>query len=182
MATKRKAGRKKKKQQTPGWVWLFAGLSIGLAIAAAVYIQDRGGAAAIVKSAGKPVSKSKTEAPAKQKKDPYDFTFYRDLPNSEIIIPEEDLDARRDAPAREVQAPGTYILQAGSFSNYKDADSMKAKLALMGLIAHIQKVSVDSRNYHRVRIGPITSLSELNRNRAQLHEAGIQTMIIRVGD
>jgi len=182
MAAKRKAGRKKKKQQTPGWVWLFTGLSIGLAIAAAIYVQDRGGAVAVVKKAAKPLTEKTQKAAKEPEKDKVEFTFYNDLPNSEIIIPEEDLEARRDTPAKEVQAPGAYILQAGSFTSHKDADSMKAKLALMGLVAQIQKVSVDNRSYHRVRIGPITSLTELNRNRAQLQDAGIQSMLIRVGD
>lgn len=182
--TARKAGRKKKKQQTPGWVWLFTGLAIGLSIAAAIYIQDRGGASAVVKKASEALPERKSEprqsAKKAEKKKGVEFTFYDDLPNNEVIIPEEDFEVRRNQPETEIQAPGSYILQVGSFSSSGDAEWLKANLALMGLPAHIQKVSVDSRNYHRVRIGPVNDLDELNRTRAQLIEADIQAMIIRV--
>jgi len=183
MAAKRKAGRKKKKQQTPGWVWLLTGLAIGLTIAAAIYVQDRGGAVAVVRKATKqPATTEATPGPGDSQDAGIEFTFYRDLPNNELIIPEEDLDVRRSSPEREVVAPGAYILQVGSFSSNKDADRMKARLALMGLQAGIQKVSVDNRTYHRVRIGPINDLNELNRTRAQLGQSDIQAMIIRVAE
>ena len=46
----------------------------------------------------------------------------------------------------------------------------------------MQKVSVDTETWHRVRIGPITNLDELNRLRARLREADINALVIRVGD
>jgi cell division protein FtsN len=75
-----------------------------------------------------------------------------------------------------------YVLQAGSFSGFADADRMKARLALLGIVSRIQKVSIDEKTYHRVRIGPIDSLDQLNAMRQSLREARIEVMVIQVAD
>jgi cell division protein FtsN len=63
---------------------------------------------------------------------------------------------------------GPYILQAGSFRRAEEADTLKANLALLGVEADIQKVTVDNNTWHRVRIGPYANLDELNRMREKL--------------
>ena len=74
------------------------------------------------------------------------------------------------------------MLQAGSFSSNDDADRMKAQLALLGIVSRIQKVTVDDKAYHRVRVGPVNSLDELNAMRTQLRQAQIEVIVIRVGE
>jgi cell division protein FtsN len=46
----------------------------------------------------------------------------------------------------------------------------------------LQRVSIDADVFHRVRIGPVGDLAELNRTRATLQRAEIDTVVIRVGD
>jgi cell division protein FtsN len=58
---------------------------------------------------------------------------------------------------------------------------MKARLAMLGISSRIQKVSVDDKDYHRVRIGPVDSLDQLNTLRTQLRDAAVDIMVIRVG-
>jgi cell division protein FtsN len=41
---------------------------------------------------------------------------------------------------------------------------------------------VDEDVWHRVRIGPITDLAELNRLRARLRAADLDALVIRVGE
>jgi len=41
---------------------------------------------------------------------------------------------------------------------------------------------VDADVWHRVRIGPINNLDELNRVRRQLRAAEVDALVIRVGD
>jgi len=77
---------------------------------------------------------------------------------------------------------GTYILQAGSFSTYSDADRRRAQLALQGIESTIQRVAIDNKTYHRVRIGPISDLDELNMLRSRLRAANIDVLRIRLGD
>jgi cell division protein FtsN len=46
----------------------------------------------------------------------------------------------------------------------------------------VQKVSVDDNTWHRVRIGPIQDLAELNRIRQRLAEAEMDVLVMRVGE
>jgi cell division protein FtsN len=59
---------------------------------------------------------------------------------------------------------------------------VRAQLALQGVVAKVQRVAVDADVWHRVRIGPITSLEELNKVRKQLQAAEVDALVIRVGD
>ena len=104
------------------------------------------------------------------------------LPNFEVIIPEQEADVRQDADTSEVVQAGVYVLQAGSFSEYVDADRRRAQIALQGIESRIQRVTIDDKTYHRVRIGPLDDLDELNYLRNRLRQADIDVLRIRLGD
>lgn len=72
-----------------------------------------------------------------------------------------------------------YVLQAGAFRMADDADSMKAKLALIGLEARVLPAEVNGQRIYRVRIGPYAQLDDLNRARARLEENGIESTVVR---
>jgi cell division protein FtsN len=111
------------------------------------------------------------------------YTFYDRLPNFEVVVPEKDKEVKRDLPAAApVERPGVYVLQAGSYRNQADADRVRAQLALQGIDATVQRVAVDTDVWHRVRIGPITKLEQLNKLRKQLQAAEVDALVIRVGD
>ncbi len=46
----------------------------------------------------------------------------------------------------------------------------------------MQKVSVGNDTWHRIRVGPISKLDELNRMRQLLRKADVDVLVIRVGD
>lgn len=120
-------------------------------------------------------------AAAAAKTEKYDF--YEMLPNFEVVVPEKEKDVKRDLPATaRVERPGVYVLQAGSYRNEADADRVRAQLAMQGIDAKVQRVAVDADVWHRVRIGPITKLDELNKLRKQLQAADVDALVIRVGD
>jgi len=98
------------------------------------------------------------------------------------VVPEKDRDVKRDLPAAKIERPGVYVLQAGSYRNQADADRVRAQLSLQGIDAKVQRVAVDNDVWHRVRIGPISDLAELNRVRKQLQAADVDGLVIRVGD
>lgn len=171
-----------------GWAGLILGLCAGLAVAGFVYVRDHRGEA--------PAAHAKTE---KKKSRPLDqpdadgheagaaedsshFAFYDMLPKFEVVVPEKDKDVRPDARAVPETRSGTYVLQAGSYKNFADADRVRAKLALQGIESKVQKVSVDNDTWHRIRIGPISNLDELNRLRTILRKADVDVLVIRVGD
>ncbi len=118
------------------------------------------------------------------KKDPR-FTFYERLPKDEIIIPQEALEVEVDKninkePLEKIEKEGSYVIQAGSFQEFSDADRRKAELALLGLESAIQKVSIDKRNWYRVRIGPYINLKTLNTTRQRLRDGSIDALVIRI--
>lgn len=183
MATKRKAGRKKKQQQTAGWVWLMAGLSIGLTIAAGIYIQDRTNAAALVEKNKEAPSQSvaeTSELAADSTRDEYDF--YKWLQEQNYRVPDEDFRGKPKPPPQSIEDPGSYVFQVMSFSTNADADGLKAMLALNGIVAHIQEVEVDGEARHRVLIGPLSDLSNVNRTLSQLISLNFSPITIKVSD
>jgi cell division protein FtsN len=186
---KRRPVSRRKQQEYPGWVWMLFGLGIGLSVALAIYMKDRDPGSAMPQAKSAPASIASTisdgseaVAPAPDEQPERRFDFYDMLPNFEVIIPEQETDVRPDVGPQAVQQPGIYVLQAGSFVDYGDADRRRAQLALQGIESRIQRVSIDDKTYHRVRIGPTRDLDELNRLRSRLHDAQIDVLRIRLGD
>ncbi|MCH8116506.1 MAG: SPOR domain-containing protein [Proteobacteria bacterium] len=187
--TRKRSVSRTRKQDYPGWLWMLFGLSIGLSVAFAIYVKDRhpdGSPTFAQKDAadnlavdnnGEVESTAETETPKKSR-----FDFYEMLPNFEVIIPEQEPDVAADVEPRAVVDPGIYVLQAGSFTSYADADRRRAELALQGIESNIQRVTIDDKTYHRVRIGPIDDLRELNILRSRLRAARIDVLRIRLGD
>ena len=184
--------RRNRNEEYPGWVWMIFGLTIGLSVAFAIYMNGL----------SRPVlSQLDTPAPsapqvllddngeehgditvASEAAPPSRFNFYNMLPNFEVIVPEQEPDVTMDTEPQAVVRPGNYVLQAGSFSRYEDADRRRAELALHGIESRVQRVSIDDKTYHRVRIGPLEDLNRLNVIRSRLRQANIDVLRIRVGD
>jgi cell division protein FtsN len=183
---------KTRRGRTPGfsgWMGVVCGLAVGLGVAGIVYIKDHRPDAQVLR-AGKADRKkshgneppdtepgySGTEDSAKS------YAFYDMLPKFEVVVPEKEKDVRPDTKSVPETRRGTYVLQAGSYKNFADADRVRAQLALQGVESKVQKVSVDNDTWHRVRIGPIAKLDELNRLRQILRKAEVDVLVIRVGD
>lgn len=170
---------------------MLFGLSIGLAVAFAVFVNLRTPPPAPVAHQARPAPEppanldnngEQTPAPANAEEPESRFDFYKMLPNFEVVIVETEPDVTVDVAPQAISDPGEYVLQAGSFSRFEDADRRRVELALQGIESTIQRVSIDDRNYHRVRIGPTRDLDKLNLLRARLREADIDVLRIRLGD
>jgi cell division protein FtsN len=187
--------RRKPRSGMSGWMGALCGLAVGLLIAGVVYLKDRHSEAPAAQAA-KSGAKKRTrggegpgaeapygdaaEAGADEPAKTYDF--YSMLPKFEVVVPEKDKDVRPDIRGVPETRRGTYVLQAGSYKNFADADRVRAQLALQGIESKVQKVSVDNDTWHRIRIGPISKLDELNRLRGILRKADVDVLVIRVGD
>jgi cell division protein FtsN len=172
-----------------GWTGMVIGLSLGLAVAGAIYLKDHH--TDITPAPGaKPVKKkghgfdadtdsSDTGTPDTPAKS---YSFYDMLPKFEVVVPEKEKDVKPDIRPVPETRRGTYVLQAGTYKNVVDADRARAQLSLLGIDGNVQKVTVNSDSWLRVRIGPVTNLDELNRLRQVLRKADIDVLLIRVGD
>ncbi|MFI4889872.1 MAG: SPOR domain-containing protein [Steroidobacterales bacterium] len=181
--------RHRKSTGFSGWTGLGLGLSLGLAVAVFVYLRDHrtdAPPAHAVRAAKKihgndPLDADGGDAgaaaaPAKS------YDFYDMLPKFEVVVPEKDKVVKHDIHPVPETRRGTYVLQAGSYKNIADAERTRAQLALQGVDAKIQKVTVDNDSWLRVRIGPISNLDELNHLRQVLRKADIDVLVIQVGD
>jgi cell division protein FtsN len=187
----------------PAWVWVGIGLVLGIGLMLLVLGKDwapllrkrnlpQPNPAATAPPASEPAV-ADTGKPKEPPKKTYDF--YKVLEANEVVIPDAELSAKARAeqqakatPNAPTQAPapgtpaaggGRYILQAGSYPDAKGADEIKAKLALLGFVAQVQPVTVNGRAWHRVRLGPYASASDLEAAKRTLSENGINAIALK---
>jgi len=72
-----------------------------------------------------------------------------------------------------------YILQAGSFGASGDAESTKAKLAMLGLSARVESAEIGGKTVYRVRMGPYGTASELAEAKQKLSGSGLPAIAIK---
>lgn len=109
------------------------------------------------------------------------FDFYTVLPEYETVVDEKQFIHDVQKPAKKKEKESTYILQAASYSSFKDADKLKAKLALNGLSSRIEKISVEGKGqFYRVRLGPYSSTATKKDVVKRLGSLGIKPLHLKV--
>ncbi|NHR06897.1 SPOR domain-containing protein [Chromobacterium haemolyticum] len=124
-------------------------------------------------------AKPTSAAPAAKEagKDEQRFDFYKILPGQVDAVPGKN--GKAAEPSAQQAAKKVY-LQLGSFQNQDEADNLKAKLALLGVEAKIQSVTVPEKGLvHRVRVGPYSRQDEVDRVKAQLKQDGIGATVVK---
>lgn len=103
------------------------------------------------------------------------FDFYKILPGGDAA----------SAPAQQQAKPAEaasdkILLQAGAYQNPADADNLKARLALAGVEAKVQRVDLGDKGiFYRVRVGPFDNAADADAARAKLATEGIETSVVR---
>jgi cell division protein FtsN len=137
---------------------------------------------------------------APRQKQKYDF--YTVLPEIEEVMPKDASDspppvstiktiakseATKSPPRakpRQVSkalAPGSsFVLQVVSYGQRADAERLKARLALGGMQANVQKVSIDKKNFYRVRLGPYSDYGSMTADDYKLSSMGFKAMRLRI--
>ena len=72
-----------------------------------------------------------------------------------------------------------YLLQAGAFGASGDAETVKAKIAMLGLNARVESAQIGGKTVYRVRMGPYGSASELADAKAKLSGGGLPAMAVK---
>lgn len=181
---RRAAHTPRRRKGTPGWVWLLCGLGLGLIIAVSAYFIARPPSAILAERTAKHADNKKTDrkpttsAPDAAKKSRFDF--YTLLPKMEVVIPDSVIEqANRALPQHETDL--AYVLQTGSFRNAADAETMKARLALIGIEADIETVVINNNDtWHRVRLGPFPDMAALKPVRRQLKQHDIDFILLKM--
>lgn len=102
------------------------------------------------------------------------FDFYTILPETESTVTEQEV--KESAIKKD-----NYFLQVGAFQTVADADNMKAKLALQGFEAVVQTAAIPEKGvWHRVRVGPLNDIGQINKIRGELTTNGFNTDLIKV--
>jgi cell division protein FtsN len=179
-------GRAPAPRATPGWIWLILGLSIGLFVAAFVYISKPGKGSLTPPTptaSTAPTTPARTPIPLPPKQ-PSRFSFYEMLPSYEVEIPREDAAAATrsgKAVTPDIAAPGQYLIQVGSYRTRDEAEKGRANLALLGVESRIEQVTIDQKDtWFRVRIGPESSLQHAQETMERLENNGIKGMLVKV--
>jgi len=110
------------------------------------------------------------------KKTDNQFDFYTILPETESTVTEKEIKDKALTIKKD-----NYFLQVGAFQEEADADNMKAKLALQGFEAVVQTASIPEKGvWHRVRVGPLSDIDQINKIRSDLTTSGFNTDLIKV--
>lgn len=185
----RKRGASRGRNSTPASLWLFTGLFIGLGLSWFLYSRgyfpytDRPS-----QEVDQPISLSDSEPlvddlePGSEKPAESQYDFFTVLPEMEVIVPEEELNVRTQ-PGAQADAGNNgeseYLLQVASFQNVDDAEEMKARLALLGIVATVQSVTVNDATWHRVRVGPVAGARAAEDLRRVLADNGIDSLVMQ---
>lgn len=207
MATKKKATRKARprrttKAQKPAWIYLLAGLLIGLFIAGVVYVSKQPASKVNLKEEVRKTTRTvadKTgEVIDKKVEQLNDSEFFDSLPNIDNLpldglptLPDFTPDATPDSnnsvqplqpSAPDQNAPETmgtpFMIQVGSFANFEHADEQKAKLILNNWNAFIKSATLDDgRQRYRVYVGTFNK-EDIPNAKARLAKMGIKDPLV----
>lgn len=87
------------------------------------------------------------------------------------------------APAApKAAAPGTqtiYYLQTGAFRSRNEAETMNARVLMLGLPVHIEQAQSNGSTVNRVRVGPFKGIDEMNKARSKLGAEQIESSVVR---
>lgn len=128
------------------------------------------------------------------------YDFYTVLPEIEEVMPSDasllappvsavkvtKKPKVKDKAAAPVQTPkpvnsgSTFMLQVASYGAKAEAERLKAKLALGGMRASVQHVTIDQKNFYRVRIGPYADYGSMTSDDYKLSQMGFKAMRLRL--
>lgn len=192
MAKGKQAVRGGSSTPLPFWVWLITGFALGVGLSMFFILKDGMPAAGPrpnpdAQPAGegnKPLvelAAGDTRAPAGEQRKPR-YDFYSVLPEIEVVIPDAELKEQSQKPpvAPPAGSPAVRMfLQVGSFGESGDAESLKARLALMGVQAQVTPVKINDRTWHRVRVGPYADARALEAAKRELAAANVEAIALR---
>jgi len=179
------ASKKKPQQNTVvWWKWVLIVLLIALFVMFLVFLRNSGSKIEKPQKQKTAISVSKKikRTPKHQNKKPEEprFDFYTILPETEIVVPDYEINTRSREEKFGKGKTSKYILQAGSFRNFIEADKLRARLALIGIESRIEKATVGNVIWNRVKMGPYSYSSSVSNLKKQLKQNGIDAIVTEI--
>jgi cell division protein FtsN len=173
--SRRNTSKSRNEPTIPVWKWLLVLVIIASFISFLLWLKSTATA-----------NNTQQTVVTKPTKKPIKYDFYNVLPEREFVIPESQIETQKRLERQQTKQgldnnqPSTlYIIQAGAFEVYREADKRKAQLSLLGQNAYIEKVVIEDKTWHRVKIGTFSSLNEADTIRKRLKNQSIQSVIMR---
>lgn len=171
-------------------VGFIAGLVLGLAIAVAAALFITNAPVPFVNKVRPATTESMVPPPTGGQLPDPNKSLYSQVPAKAAVAPEPaKVDPATDPKAAPPPAEkgnvfpaedSRFLLQAGAFRTPDDADSMRARLALLGFDAKVFPREQDGTTLYRVRLGPYGNLEDVNRIRKTMAENGIDVQLVRL--
>jgi len=163
-------------------------LGVGASLAVVMYINGIDSPFTSLEKPAKPISEKIAETAKTQVEtnnnqvdnvdDKTRFDFYTILPGTERNVAPEEIKIKEEP---QTTTPSSYFLQVGAFATEEDADNMKAKLALLGFEVQVQTATIPNKGIlHRVRVGPLDNLDQINQTKTELTSNGFKADLIKV--
>jgi cell division septation protein DedD len=106
------------------------------------------------------------------------FTFYKILPEKEVIIQESEIrELKLDERLGKQLKPQQYEIQVGSYNSLAEAEQLKAKLSQLKVRSRVESMKIESVEWHRVKIGPFDKVSDADRVRDYLKQNQITSVV-----
>jgi cell division protein FtsN len=109
------------------------------------------------------------------------YDFYTILPEAEVVVPDYEIKTRAREELVGKAKVSRYLIQAGSFREFSEADKLRARLALMGIESRVEKARIGNVVWNRVKMGPFTQSSSVSRIKARLRQNGIDAIVTEQG-
>ncbi len=113
------------------------------------------------------------------------FEFYKELTNKpDTAAKKPDRHAitaiKPEPSVKPADKTNVYFLQEGAYTNADDAEKVKARLALLGMVGNIQPANIPDKGvWYRVRLGPYKNSAEMNEALATLKLNGLNAVPIK---
>lgn len=108
------------------------------------------------------------------------YDFYTILPETEFIVPDYEINTRSREEQLGKGKTTKYLLQAGSFREFDEADKLRARLALMGIESRVEKATIGKVVWNRVRMGPYSRSSSVSVIKKRLRKNGIDIIVTEI--
>ena len=178
--------RKSPSKRSSHWPWVLAGFAFG--VVSTLLIQLWQNPQQDIAKAIEKISNNEDNEPQQPR-----FDFYTLLRDSEVIVPDVEprptrttadtdssTDTSRDKEEESQPEKDIFLLQAGSFRDAGDADSLRVRLLLLNLDARVETASIrPGDTWYRVIIGPFNSRSKLAETRTTLLQNGVDNLVLK---